>query len=90
MYNAHVRPISTIPAFALSLSAGLHDKLRLPMPFSPDSKAGKTAATIRTHPMHVDHVADAIVRCIAEKRAGLVEVPEMRGWAGFKVEEGQA
>ncbi|BEI83756.1 hypothetical protein CcaverHIS002_0403600 [Cutaneotrichosporon cavernicola] len=85
MYNAHVRPISTLPAFALSLTAGLHDRLHLPMPFSADSALGKAAETLCTHPIHVDHVADAIIRSIATGEEGVVNVDTMREWAGFEV-----
>lgn len=87
MYHSHTRPLSTLPAFAVSLSAGLHDRLRLPLPFGADSLLGKTAQTLRTHPIHVDHVADAIVKSIAEGREGVVDVPTMRRWAGFDVPE---
>lgn len=87
MYHSHTRPLSTLPAFAVSLSAGLHDKLHLPLPFRDDSLLGKTAQTLRTHPIHVDHVADAIVKCIAEDKEGIVDVPTMRRWAGFDVPE---
>jgi hypothetical protein len=85
MYNAHVRPVSTLPAFALSLTAGLHDRLHLPMPFSPESALGKAAETLRTHPIHVDHVADAIIRCLATRDEGIFGVETMREWAGFDV-----
>lgn len=88
MYHSHTRPLSTLPAFAVSLSAGLHDRLHLPLPFSEESLLGKTAQTLRTHPIHVDHVADAICKSIAEGREGVVDVPTMRAWAGFDVPEG--
>jgi nucleoside-diphosphate-sugar epimerase len=98
MYNAHVRPLSTLPAFALSLTAGLHDRLQLQEKLDPDSKfkpdpasfLGRAADNFSTHPIHVDHVADAIVKCIAEGTEGVVDVPTMRRWAGFEVPEAQA
>lgn len=89
MYHSHTRPLTTLPAFAVSLSAGLYDKLRLKLPFSEDSMLGKMAEALRTHPIHVDHVADAIVKSIAEGRRGIVDVPTMRSWAGFQVPEDQ-
>ncbi|BEJ14573.1 hypothetical protein CspHIS471_0403400 [Cutaneotrichosporon sp. HIS471] len=85
MYNAHVRPISTLPAFALSLTAGIHDRLHLPISFSADSALEKAVETLRTHPIHVDHVADAIIRSIATGGEGVVDVDTMREWAGFEV-----
>jgi hypothetical protein len=34
--------------------------------------------------MHVDHVAEAVIRCISEEgREGVVDVNTMRTWAGF-------
>ncbi|CAK9787041.1 NAD(P)-binding protein [Cutaneotrichosporon oleaginosum] len=85
MYNAHVRPVSTIPAFALSITAGLQDRLQLPKPASPDSALGKVADSLSTHPLHVDHVADAIVRAISTHEEGIIDVETMREWAGFNV-----
>jgi nucleoside-diphosphate-sugar epimerase len=95
MYNAHIRPLSTLPAFALSLTAGLHDRLQPSLgepPFKPGSALARAAENLATHPIHVDHVADAIVRSIAEGVEGVVDVPTMRRWAGFEVPEqvGQA
>lgn len=87
MYNAHIRPVTTVPAFALSVTAGIHDKLGLKLPFSGDNFFGRAAESLKTHPIHVDHVADAIVKCIAEDREGVVEIPTMRKWAGFDVPE---
>lgn len=90
MYNAHVRPLSTLPAFAISLTAGLHDRLQLTPPFKADSFLGRAAENFATHPLHVDHVADAIVKSIADGTQGVVDVPTMRRWAGFAVQEPQA
>lgn len=89
MYNAHIRPLSTLPAFAISLTAGLHDRLQLNPPFKPDSFLGRAAENFATHPIHVDHVADAIIKCIAEGSEGVVDVPTMRRWAGFDVPDVQ-
>jgi hypothetical protein len=33
----------------------------------------------------VDHVASAVLKSIVEGRRGVVDVPTMRSWAGFKV-----
>lgn len=43
---------------------------------------------LKTHPIHVDHVAEACLRCVVEEgREGVVNVEEMRRWAGFRVRE---
>jgi len=89
MYHPHIRPISTLPAFALSLSASLHDALPLPNPFPKQSFFGGAAEALKTHPLHVDHVGEAVVRGIEEGREGVVDVGMMRGWAGFKAAEGE-
>ncbi|KAL1412082.1 hypothetical protein Q8F55_003079 [Vanrija albida] len=91
MYHPHTRPVSTLPAFALSLTAGLHDRFRLPFDFGgPETLLGGTAESLRTHPIHVDHVADAIVKAIAEEQQGVIDVQTMRRWAGFDVPEESA
>lgn len=84
MYNAHVRPVTTLPAFAQSISASLLDHVNVPKP-PPGSALSKLSDAMRTHPLHVDHVADAIVRCIADGKEGVFDVETMREWAGFKV-----
>ena len=84
MYHPHIRPISTFPAFGLSLTAAAHDALPLSLPFSRQSMLGGVAEALRTHPLHVDHVAEAVLRCVEDgEREGTVEVDEMREWAGF-------
>ena len=83
MYHPHIRPISTLPAFALSLSAGIHDTLRIPNIFASKSLLGGAAVALRTHPLHVDHVGEAIIKVITEEREGVVDVDTMRRWAGF-------
>ncbi len=90
MYHPHIRPISTLPAFLLSLSATAHDRLRIPNIFPSNSIFGGAADALRTHPIHVDHVASAVLRCIAdEEMDGVVDVQEMRRWAGFMGPFGQ-
>ena len=88
MYHPHVRPISTLPAFALSLSASIHDTLRIPNIFASKSFFGGAADALRTHPLHVDHVAEAIIKVIQEGREGVVDVDTMRQWAGFGAQKG--
>lgn len=83
MYHPHIRPISTVPAFALSLSASIHDTLRIPNLFASKSVLGGAADALRTHPLHVDHVGEAIIKVITEGREGIVDVDQMRRWAGF-------
>ena len=85
MYHPHVRPISTLPAFALSMTASLHDSLRLSNPFASKSPLHGALEAFRTHPLHVDHVAEAVVRSILDEDVrGVVDVELMRRWAGFE------
>jgi hypothetical protein len=88
MYHPHIRPISTLPAFALSVSAGIHDTLRLPNIFASKSLLGGAADALRTHPLHVDHVGEAIIKVITEGQEGVVDVNTMRRWAGFGGQKG--
>lgn len=100
LYHPHIRPLSTLPAFLLSLTAGVHDRISLPLPVSPDSVLGGAAAGLRTHPLHVDHVASAVLRCIEQpgevveestqrEGAGVVDVGMMRRWSGFPGSKGE-
>ena len=84
MYHPHIRPLSTLPAFLLSLSAGLADRTGFPNPFASKSLLAGAADSLRTHPLHVDHVAEAVIRCIGDEgKQGVIDVPTMRAWAGF-------
>ncbi|TYJ52369.1 hypothetical protein B9479_007025 [Cryptococcus floricola] len=84
MYHPHTRPLTTLPAFLIDLSAKFHAFSRLPNLFSSGSFLHGASESLRTYPLHVDHVASAVLRGIEdEKLRGVVEVPEMRGWAGF-------
>ncbi|ORY31932.1 hypothetical protein BCR39DRAFT_465115 [Naematelia encephala] len=84
MYHPHIRPLSTLPAFLLSLTATLAEHTSGSNPFASKSALAGAAEAMRTHPIHVDHVAEAVVRCIAdENKEGVVEVNTMREWAGF-------
>jgi hypothetical protein len=101
LYHPHIRPLSTLPAFLLSLTAGAHDRINMPLPFSPDSVFGGAAAGLRTHPLHVDHVAQSVLRCIERPEEvreetrrrgegeGVVDVGMMRKWSGFKGYKGE-
>lgn len=51
--------------------------------FASKSFLGGAADALRTHPLHVDHVGEAIIRVIEEGREGVVDVETMRKWAGF-------
>jgi hypothetical protein len=44
---------------------------------------GGAADALRTHPLHVDHVGEAIIKVISEGKEGVVDVETMRNWAGF-------
>lgn len=90
MYHPHVRPLSTLPAFGLSLSAALADRTRIfqPNPFASRSPIHGALEALRTHPLHVDHVAEAVIRSIEDEgKEGVVDVQTIRRWAGFKVKE---
>lgn len=83
MYHPHIRPISTLPAFLLSLSASLP----FPNPFASRSLLGGAVESLSTHPIHVDHVASAVIRGIEDQSIrGVVDVDTMREWAGFQVQ----
>lgn len=80
MYHPHTRPVSTLPAFLLSLSASLP----IPNPFASKSFLGGGIEALKTQPLHVDHVAEAVIRSIGEEgRQGVIDVETMRTWAGF-------
>lgn len=82
MYHPHIRPISTLPAFLLSLTASVP----LGNPFGSQSFLGGAVESLSTHPIHVDHVANAVLRSISnEQMRGVVDVDTMRRWAGFDV-----
>jgi len=84
MYHPHIRPVSTLPAFLLSLSASAHDRLGIPNIFASKSLLGGAADALRSHPLHVDHVASAVLRCIEDgEMQGVVDIQDMRRWAGF-------
>jgi hypothetical protein len=73
----------------------------MPLPVSPDSMLGGAAAGLRTHPLHVDHVASSVLRCIewpgevseeAGRRGegeGVIDVGMMRKWSGFPGYKGE-
>ena len=82
MYHPHIRPISTLPAFLLSLSASIP----FPNPFATKSFLGSAIESLSTHPIHVDHVASAVIKSIEEPDTrGIVDLDTMRAWAGFEV-----
>ena len=46
---------------------------------------GGVVESLKTHPLHVDHVAEAILKSIVEEeREGVIDVDLMREWAGFE------
>ncbi|KIR30002.1 mitochondrial protein [Cryptococcus deuterogattii LA55] len=90
MYHPHTHPLSTLPAFLIDLSSKLNAALPTPLQnipslFSPQSAIRGALEGARTFPLHVDHVATAVLKCVEDgERRGVVEVDEMRRWAGFK------
>lgn len=87
MYHPHLRPLTTVPAFMLSLTS------QLPRPppslfrtsTNPLAKSLKAIATsLSTPALHVDHVAAAALRSVQDDSiTGVVGVREMRRWAGM-------
>jgi hypothetical protein len=52
--------------------------------FASKSALGGVSEALKTHPLHVDHVAEAVIRSImVEETEGVVSVEMMRDWAGF-------
>jgi hypothetical protein len=82
-----LRPLTTLPAFALSLTS------QLPRPpaslfrtsTNPLAKSLKAITTsLSTPALHVDHVAAAALRSIEDDSiSGVVGVREMRRWVGM-------
>ncbi|WRT63558.1 uncharacterized protein IL334_000463 [Kwoniella shivajii] len=95
MYHPHIRPLTTLPAFLIDMSSKLSTASGIANPFASKSPLHGMMESLRTYPLHVDHVASAVLRCIEEARepsgeehdswggARVVEVPEMRDWAGL-------
>ena len=93
IYHPHKRPLSTLPAAALDVSANLQRRLPsslqaqtlaravpLPSVFAPQSMAN----LLTIPPIHVDTVAEAICRAIErEDIVGAVGVKQMRELTGF-------
>lgn len=94
IYHPHARPLSTLPAALLDLSANIQSRLppglkatnllrTLPMPaaLAPDSLAN----LLTIPPIHVDTVAEAICRAIEQDEiVGALGVKAMRELTGFQ------
>ncbi|WVN87369.1 uncharacterized protein L203_102547 [Cryptococcus depauperatus CBS 7841] len=83
MYHPHLRPLSTLPAFLINLSAKASAASGIPNIFPKGTALHGAAEALKTYPLHVDHVADAVLRCIEGDQRGVVGVEEMRRWSGF-------
>ncbi|WVQ93993.1 hypothetical protein IAU59_001071 [Kwoniella sp. CBS 9459] len=83
MYHPHIRPLTTLPAFLIDLSSKLSTSVGIQNPFASKSPLHGAMEALRTYPLHVDHVASAVLKCIQEGREGVVGVKEMRDWAGL-------
>ncbi|OCF44265.1 mitochondrial protein [Kwoniella heveanensis CBS 569] len=83
MYHPHIRPLTTLPAFLIDLSSKLSTSIGVQNPFASKSPLHGAMEALRTYPLHVDHVASAVLKCIQEGREGVVDVKEMRDWAGL-------
>ncbi|KZV90411.1 putative mitochondrion protein [Exidia glandulosa HHB12029] len=98
IYHAHLRPLTSPAAAALSASATLHG--RVPPGFPLPTPAGvlrslsgvfpplsSVANALVTHPIHVDHVASAACASIeTHSVSGPLGVREMRRLIGWPVE----
>ncbi|WWC97358.1 hypothetical protein V866_004237 [Kwoniella sp. B9012] len=89
MYHPHIRPLTTLPAFLIDLSSKLSLRSGIPNPFASKSPLHGALESMRTFPLHVDHVANSVLRCIEESRALGQEQQEGEGWGGARVVEVQ-
>ncbi|OCF70893.1 mitochondrial protein [Kwoniella mangroviensis CBS 8886] len=89
MYHPHIRPLTTLPAFLIDLSSKLSLRSGIPNPFASKSPLHGALESMRTFPLHVDHVANSVLRCIEESRALGQEQEEGGGWGGARVVEVQ-
>ncbi|WWD06130.1 hypothetical protein V865_004215 [Kwoniella europaea PYCC6329] len=89
MYHPHIRPLTTLPAFLIDLSSKLSLRSGIPNPFASKSPLHGALESMRTFPLHVDHVANSVLRCIEESRALGQEQEEGEGWGGARVVEVQ-
>ncbi|WVW81534.1 hypothetical protein I302_103529 [Kwoniella bestiolae CBS 10118] len=91
MYHPHIRPLSTLPAFLIDLSSKLSLRTGIPNPFSSKSPLYGALESLRTFPLHVDHVAASVLKCIEESRASTNtstgEEQVESGWGGARVVE---
>jgi hypothetical protein len=100
VYHAHLRPFTSLPAALLDLSTSLHHNAPRVVPTPAGALRMLASATgglsspftamsnaLTTPPIHVDHVADAVVRALdvrATNVRGVVDVRDMReliGWS---------
>jgi hypothetical protein len=101
VYHAHLRPLTSLPAAALDLSAALHAGAPALVPTPAGALRALAAATggggasplaslanaLTVPPIHVEHVAEAVVAALDARRAdvrGPLDVRAMRaliGWA---------
>ncbi|WWC57867.1 uncharacterized protein I303_100402 [Kwoniella dejecticola CBS 10117] len=95
MYHPHIRPLTTLPAFLIDISSKLSLKTGGQNPFASKSPLYGALESLKTFPLHVDHVASAVLKAIEDSRNGntheasslggarVMEVPEMRHLAGL-------
>jgi hypothetical protein len=98
VYHAHLRPLTSLPAAALDLSAWVHRAVPAALPTPAGAlrafaavtgvdAASSMAGALTIPPIHVEHVAEAIVAALDPTRTdvrGPLGVRDMRtliGWA---------
>lgn len=102
MYHPHIRPLSTPLAVLLDITSTIHTRMSslfpgrartaspLPPPTASPPPPG-IRSTLATPPIHVDHVAAAVLRAVEDPAVeGVVRTRTMRAWAGWDDEVGQA
>ncbi|KAN0063796.1 hypothetical protein ACQY0O_003846 [Thecaphora frezii] len=94
MYHPHTRPLSTLPAAILEASAAFHRSPPLPLPLpTPAAVLSSSLAPaalrpmarlLTTPPLHIDTVAKAVCRAIADATvAGPIDPTHIQHLAGW-------
>lgn len=81
MYHPHERPLSTPLAVLLNTTSSLP----LPIISTPSlPRLSSLSSSLSTPPIHVDHVAECVLRSIEHEHVrGVVDSREMRRWVGL-------
>ncbi|WWC85567.1 uncharacterized protein L201_000431 [Kwoniella dendrophila CBS 6074] len=87
MYHPHIRPLTTLPAFFIDLSSKLSLKTGISNPFASKSSLYGALESLKTFPLHVDHVANSILKSIEDSRNNTTKQEEDYGWGGARIIE---